>query len=159
MALIPLDLDTIVESKPVPVGKYDLTVASCEEVKSKKGKPQFDLSIAIEGHDDAPNMRHFMSLPMDGDTASAMNYKALLLKRFCHLFKVPLKGANIDTEALAASIVGARAKAEVGLDKETDAEGNEKPDGRVFNRLVVPFLPDEGGTKASGRVAPPPPKQ
>ncbi len=41
-------------------------------------------------------------------------------------------------------MVGAKARAEVGLDKEKDADGNEKPDGNVYNRLVVPRMRGEG---------------
>ena len=158
MAMIPLNLDDIQEQRPVSLGQYDLTIASCEEVLSKKGKPQLSLSIGIDGMDDAPNIRHFISLPADGDEPDAMKFKALLLKRFCALFKVALKGSAIDTEALANSMVGARARAEVRMEKETDADGNEKPDGRVYNRITVPYLKDEGQVSGGGGKVPKPPK-
>lgn len=156
MSLIPLNLDDIQEQHPVPIGKYDLTITSCEEAQSKKGKAQLVLSIAIDGHDDAADIRHFISLPAEGDTPEAMKFKALLLKRFCAAFKVPLKGSGIDTTVLAMQLTGAKAKAEVTLDKEKDADGNEKPDGRVYNRVTVPYLKDEGIVTAN---VPKPPKR
>lgn len=158
MAVIPVKLDDIVETKPVPVGKYPLLIAACEEVVSKKGKPQFDISIGIEGHEDAANIRHFISLPAEGDEARAFRFKALMLKRFCALFGQPLKGNEIDTTAISMALPGQRATADVTLDKEVDSDGNEKVDGRVFNRLVVPQLSEEAASKG-GRVAPPPPKR
>lgn len=156
MPVIPVELDTIKEMRPVAIGKYALQVASCEEVLSKKGKPQFDMSISIEGHDDAPNIRNFVSLPTEGDEPKAFKYKVLMLKRLCHLFGLPLQGSSIDTTAICLALPGRRATAEVGLDKETDSDGNEKVGGRTFNRLVVPFLSEEG--QPGGRVAPQPPK-
>ena len=156
MPVIPVDLDGIKEMKPVPLGKYSLLIVSVDEVDSKKGKPQFDISISIDGHDDAPNIRHFMSLPAEGDEPKAFKFKALMLKRFCALFKVPLNGSSIDTTALAMALPSHRAVAEVTMDKETDSEGKEKPGGRTFNRIVVPYLEDGGSS--GGRVAPPPPK-
>ena len=158
--LIPINLNDIQEPKPVPVGRYDLVIASCEEAVSKNGKPQFQVSIGIEGHDDAPNVRHYISLPNEGDEPNALQFKALLLKRFLTLFKQPIPTNGIDTEKLALSLVGARANAELSLDKEKDSDGNEKPDGNVYNRLVVPRMRGEGAAGApGGRVAPPPPKR
>lgn len=157
MALIPVNLDEIKEMRPVPLAKYPLTIVSAEEVTSTKGKQQLDVSVSIDDHDDAPNIRHFISLPAEGDDPKAFRFKVLLLKRFCALFKMPLNGSSIDTTAIALALPGKKTVAEVTMDKETDAQGNEKPGGRTFNRIVVPFLADEGSS-SSGRVAPPPPK-
>lgn len=158
MPVIPVKLDDIVETKPKPVGRYDLLVESCEEVESSKGKPQFEMSIAFDGDDEAMPMRHYASLPAVGDEPQKFRFKVLMLKRLCRLFGVPLTGDEIDTAKIAMSLVGKRANAEVTMDKETDAQGNEKPGGRTFNRLVIPTLPDEGDKKG-GRTAPPPPKR
>jgi len=158
MALIPVDLDAIKEMRPVPIGKYPLTIVSCEEVDSKKGKPQFDVSISIDGHDDSPNIRHFISLPAEGDEAKAFSFKLLLLQRFCTMFGKPLNGSSLDTTQLAMSLAGQHTTGEVTLDKETDADGKEKPGGRTFNRLVVPQL-STGTQQGQGRVAPQPPKR
>lgn len=155
MPVIPVKLDDIVETKPKPVGRYDLIVESCEEVESKNGKPQYDMSIAFDGDSESMPIRHFHSLPAANDEAPKFKFKVLMLKRLCHMFGIKLSGDEIDTGKIAMALVGKRANAEVGLDKETDAQGNEKPGGRVFNRLVIPTLPDEGG--AGQRKAPPPP--
>lgn len=155
MPVIPVDLDALKEMKPVPHGKYSLTISTCEEVLSKNGKPQYDVSISIDGHEDAPNMRHFVSLPAEGDEMKALQFKALLLKRFCTLFKLPLTGGSIDTTAIAMALPGKKVIAEVTLDKELNPDGSEKPGGRTFNRLVVPVLDN---APAGSRTAPPPPK-
>ena len=147
--LIPIDVGAAQESKPVPQGYYGLQITECQDTKSKAGNPQFSVSIAIEGHDDAPNMRHFVSLPVPGEEASKTQYKTLLLKRFLTLFSQPIPN-QIDTEKLSMSLVGAKAKAEVTL-SEPDAES-----GNVYNRLSVPRLRDEGSAQTA---APKPPKR
>lgn len=159
MPVLEVNVDGIVETKPQPVGRYDLLVESCEEVESSKGKPQYEMSIAFEGNPDAAPIRHYHSLPAAGDEIKKFNFKVLMLKRLCKLFGIPLSGDSIDTSKIAMALVGRRANAEVTLDKETDAQGNEKVGGRVFNRLVIPTLPDEGGAAGQQRKAPPPPKK
>ena len=151
--IIPLNLNEVQEPKPVSLGRYELQITGCEEGKSReKQKPQFRVSIAIEGHDDAPNITHFISIPSEDDEPGALQFKAILLKRFLTLFKIPFNGESLDTEQLAMEMVGARANAEVGLDKEKDSQGNEKPDGNVYNRLVVPRMKGEAqGTKATAQ--------
>ena len=149
--LIPINLNDAQEPKPVAIGRYDLVISNCEETLTKeKQKPQFRVSIGIEGHDDAPNITHFVGIPSDDDEPNALRFKSLLLKRFLTLFKLPIP-TEIDTEQLAMEMVGARANAEVGLDVEIDpATKQPKPDGAVYNRLVVPRLRGEatGGKQA-----------
>lgn len=159
MPVIPVKLDDIVETKPQPVGRYDLIVESCEEVESSKGKPQYEMSIAFDGNETAAPIRHFHSLPIGGEDPKKFNFKVLMLKRLCKMFGIPLSGDEIDTGKIAMALVGRRANAEVSLDKETDAQGNEKPGGRLFNRLIIPTLPDEAKAAGGGRTAPPPPKR
>lgn len=148
--LIPIDVGAVQESKPVPNGPYNLQIVECLDTKSQKGAPQFSVSIAIEGHDDAPNLRHFISLPNadGGDDAGKQQFKVLLLKRFLTLFKLPIPSA-IDTEKLAMSMTGATARAELTLSEPDD-------NGNVYNRLVVPRLRDEATGKQG---VPPPPKR
>lgn len=148
--LIPIDVGAAQESKPVPNGVYDLQVTECLDTKSQKGAPQFSVSIAIDGHDDAPNLRHFISLPNpDADDAGKMAFKVLLLKRFLTMFKLPVPSA-IDTEKLAMGMVGAKARGELSLSEPDD-------NGNVYNRLNVPRLRDEGSGEKKG--VPPPPKR
>ena len=139
--LIPVDVGAAVESKPVPNGMYGLQITECVEAKSKAGNAQFVVSIGIEGHEDAPQVQHYVSLPTPGEDAKKMAYKALLLKRFLHLFKQPIPNA-IDTEKMAMGMVGAKAKAELQLSEPDD-------NSRIYNRLQVPYLPDEGNKETN----------
>ncbi len=157
MPVIPVNLNDISEPKPVPNGKYDLTIANAEVGESRNNKPQIRVSIGIDGHDDAPNVGHFISLPMAGDDSSKTEFKGRLLKRFLVLFKQKVPGAEgFDPEALAMAMIGAKATAELTQELERDSDGNDKPDGNVYNRLMVPKLKDEGKTATGGGVPKPP---
>lgn len=145
MPFIPLNLDDAKEAKPVPAGKYDLVITSCEETLTKeKQKPQFKMALQIEGHDDAPLVFHYQGIPSESDETQAMQFKMLLLKRFLKLFKIPYGADGFDTEKLAMEMVGARANAELQL--------GEPYNGNVSNVLVVPKLKDE---ETAGRGKPP----
>lgn len=151
MPFIPVNLNDAVESKPVKNGRYPLQIVSCEDVLTKSsGKPQLAIGIAIEDNPDAPNVRHYMSLPAPGDEPDKAKFKLLLVKRFCNLFKIPYSDQGFDTD----TFVGARAEAELTL-SEPDESGN------IYNRLNVPRLKEESspGAATGGRVAPPPPKR
>lgn len=160
MPFIPVNLNEAKEPRPVGLGKYPLTIIACEEAKSKNQKDQYVVTLGIDGHDDAPPVKHYVSLPMVGDEATAATYKALLLKRFTDLFGVKVGNEGFDTTQLAMELVGRHATVELTMETEKDAEGNEKENARVFNRLQVPRLKDEGNSgAAAGRVAPMPPKR
>lgn len=148
MPFIPLNLDDAKEAKPVPAGKYDLVITTCEETTTKTaGKPQFKMAIQIEGHDDAPPVFHYQGIPSEQDEPQAMSFKMLLLKRFLKLFKVAYGSEGFDTEKLAMELIGARANAELQL--------GEPYNGNVSNVLVVPRLKDEEGPQHAGRGSPP----
>ena len=155
---IPINLSDYHEPTTAPIAKYDLIIASCEETKTKAGKPQFRLSIGFEGHPEFQNAGHYLGIPSDQDEPDTVTFKALSLKRFITAFGLPLPKDGIDTEQLSMALVGARARLDVGIEKEKDADGQEKPDGRVFNRLVIPRLREESSA-GPGRVAPAPPKR
>jgi hypothetical protein len=150
---IPVNLNDAKEAKPVPAGKYDLTILSCDEVLTReKQKPQYKIGISINGHDDAPPLNHFVGLPAEGDEPRATEFKQLLLKRFLVLFGLKVGNDGFDTTELAMQMVGATSRGEVGLSEPDDA-------GTVYNRLVVPKLRDEGNSgQAVTRSAPKPPK-
>lgn len=152
--LIPLNLNEVQEPKPVPIGRYDLVITNCEETLTKeKQKPQFRVSIGIEGHDEAPNITHFVGIPSEEDEPNALRFKSLLLKRFLTLFKIPIS-PEINTEQLAMEMVGSRCSAEVNLEVEIDPLTQKpKPDGAVYNRLVVPRLRGEGTATAKQAAA------
>lgn len=145
---IPVSLNDVQESKPVPSGRYGLTIASVEETKTReKQKPQLKVSLGIDGHDDAPNVSHYIGLPADGDDAGAAQFKALLLKRFLAAFKIPFSSDGFDLD----NFPGAQATLEVTLSEPDD-------NGNVYNRLTIPRLKDEANAGA-GRKSPPPPKR
>lgn len=148
MPFISLNLDDAKESKPVSAGKYDLVITTCEETTTKTaGKPQFKMSLQIEGHDDAPPVYHYQGIPSELDEPQAQQFKMLLLKRFLKLFKIPYSAEGFDTEKLAMELVGARANVEVQL--------GEPYNGNVSNVLVIPKLKDEEGPAGAGKGKPP----
>lgn len=145
MPFINMNINDAQEAKPVPAGRYDLTIAACEVKLTKEHqRPQFRAQISIDGHDDAPNIFEYVAIPSPDDDAKAQSFKALLLKRFCSLFKVTVSDAGFDPEDLALQMVGATANCEL---KQEEYEGN------VSNKLVIPRLSEEKG--AAGRGAPP----
>lgn len=146
---IPVNLEEAQESKPVPGGMYDLTITTCDLTETKQGqKPQFKVGIAIDGHDEAPAVTHFVGIPSDKDDAGQMRFKMLLLRRFMNLFHIPVDPKGIDTDAIGGALIGAKAKAELQLSEPDD-------NGNVYNRMVVPRLRSEDGP----RSAPKPPKR
>ena len=141
MTFIPVDFDNAVEPQAAPPGRYNLQITQCEVAKTGPnskvpGSPQFRVSIGFTDEQNVPNITQFISLPNEGDEPDKANFKALLLKRFLTLFKVPFDTKGIDTEKMAMDMVGATANAEVKLD-DPDENGN------VYNRLVVPRMRNE----------------
>ena len=148
MPFINVNLSEIQEAKPVPNGKYDLVIVSCEETLTKeKQRPQFKIGIAIEGHDDAPPVNHYQGIPDPADEPNTFAFKALLMKRLLTLFGIAVSKDGFDTSSLALELIGARAKGELRLGKPNDS-------GVVYNELVLPRLKDEATTN-SGAQRPP----
>lgn len=149
MPHIPVNLNDAVESKPVKPARYNLTITQVDETVTKeKGTPQLLVNIAVDGHDDAPTIRHYMSLPTNGDEPKSASFKILLIRRFCSLFSLPYDDSGFDTDAWPGATAN---MAEVTL-SEPDANGN------IYNRLNVPRLREEATTNAGGRSTPKPPK-
>ena len=136
---IPLNLNEIQESRPVPNGKYDLIIVTADTMKSQKGADMIKCSLAIEGHDDAPNVSHFISLP-DGSDLDKDKFKGLMLKRFLTTFDIPFDENGFDIDAFA----GQKAEAELTLSEPDDS-------GNIYNRLQLPRLPSEGGISGTLR--------
>ena len=139
---IPINLSELKEAKPVANAKYNLTIASVEEGESGAGLPQLKASIAIDGHDDAPNITHFISLPSAGDPKSQA--KAIFLARFLLAFNIPFDAEGFDLDDFPNAVGEGL---ELTLSKPDD-------NGNVYNRIMLPKLPDEEGA----RTAPRPPK-
>ena len=147
MTTVAINLDDIQESKPVAAGRYGLTIASAEEAVSQKGLPQIKVSIGIDGHDDAPNVTHYVSLPSAQDEPDKAKAKGLFLKRFLVAFNIPHSANGFDVN----SFPGATADLELSLSEPDDS-------GNVYNRLQLPRLKTEGAGSASKAVAKPPKK-
>lgn len=157
---IPINLNDYHEPTIAPVGKYNLIIAGVEQVETAKAKkPQYRISIGFEEFPQHQNITHYIGIPGEKDEPGAMAFKALLLKRFLALFRIPIPTNGIDTEALGMQMVGAKASAAVELDKERDEFGVEKPEGRVFNRLVVPRLREEASVSGGEKQPKTPPKR
>ena len=136
---LAIDLNDVHEAKPVPNGRYSLTIATAEETVSQKGAPQIKCYLGIDGHDDAPNVSHYISLPSPNDDADKAKYKALFLKRFLQLFKIPHTSEGFEIE----DFFGATADAELTLSEPDDS-------GNVYNRLQLPRLADsDAGSKST----------
>ena len=141
---IPLNLNEVQESRPVPNGRYNVVIASAEENKSKAGNDQIVVSLGIEGHADAPNVSHWISIPGAGDEKAA--FKLLMMKRFLNAFKIPYDDSGFDVQ----DFVGATASLDLTLSEPDD-------NGNTYNRLQLPKLPSEGneGTVRSTAARPP----
>jgi hypothetical protein len=142
MSFIAVNLTEAVESRPVPAGRYDVTINSIpEETLTKEKKiPQLVVTLDILGHDNAPQVRHYMSIPQQDDEPKKFSFKVLLLRRFCEAFGIPFdaEGFNLD------DFVGATATVELQL-SEPDGNGN------VYNRLVVPPMKGENENRPPKR--------
>lgn len=124
---IGINLGNTQEPKPVPSGRYRLTIA---EAKFRTEKNDIQVSIGIDDHLDAPNISHFISLPKKDDDVQKVHFKQLMLKRFLAQFNIPYDEATgFNTEDLA----GAQAEAQLTL-----TEPDEK--NAIYNRLQLDKL-------------------
>lgn len=131
MARIEVNLADVHEPQPVPAGqKYKLTIA---EAIHREDKSDIEVSIGIDDHLDAPNIRHYVNLPKPEDDERKVMYKKLFLSRFLYWFNIPHDGDAFDTDDFA----GATAELDLSL-----SEPNEN--GDVYNRLMLPKVPMEG---------------
>jgi hypothetical protein len=133
---INMNLSNTAEPKPVVPGRYQLTIA---DAKYREAKGDIQVSIGIDGHDEAPNISHFMSLPKADDDAQKSNFKQLMVKRFLTQFGIPYS----DTEGFEVTdFAGSTATAQLTLSEPDDS-------GAVYNRLNLDKLPNEA---AGGEV-------
>ena len=130
---ININLGNTVEPKPVPAGRYGLTISTAE---FRSEKNDIECSIGIDDHLESPNIRHFISLPKKDDDAAKASYKQLMLKRFLIQFNIPFN----DTEGFeVADFPGCHAEAQVSLTDPSDSKDGKS----VYNRLELDRLPDE----------------
>lgn len=134
---IEMDLGNVVEPKPVPAGRYDVVIASATFNGEKN---YIRCSLGIQGHMDAPNVNHFISLPKRDDDGQKVQFKQLMLKRFLTQFNVqydPASGFAVE------DLQGAAANVQLVLTAPDD-------NGVVYNEMVVEKMHDEP-TKAPTR--------
>ena len=119
---ITINLSNTAEPKPVAPGRYNLIIS---EAKFRDAKKDIEVSLGIDGHLDAPNIRHFISLPKPDDDAGKVAFKQLMLKRFLEQFKIPFhdtEGFNIE------DFNGQQASVQLNLSEPDD-------NGAVYNRM------------------------
>lgn len=145
MTYLAINLNDVQEAKPVPHGKYELTISNAQVTQTGEnskvpGSPMLKFFLAFTDLDlNAPTITHFVTIPQDGD--ENFSFKALMLKRFLVAFGISFGDEGIDLENIAIESQGQTATLEVNL-SEPDANGN------VYNRVVLPRLPSEDAPAA-----------
>jgi hypothetical protein len=130
MGFINVDLGDVKEVEAVAEGEYDLRVVKAEDGESKAGNQMTSVLIRIE---DAaiPNpapVRHWLTYPSTDTPADQRQMRLLDIKRFLHMFGVPMEKGGFDSQDL----VGATARCYLSQE--------EGDDGNVYNRLKLPRL-------------------
>lgn len=127
---INMNLANVAEPKPVAPGRYNLTIS---DAKFRDAKKDIEVSLGIDGHLDAPNIRHFISLPKPEDDAGKVAFKQLMLKRFLEQFEIPFN----DTEGFnVEDFNGATGNVQLNLSEPDDS-------GAVYNRMQLEKLTNE----------------
>lgn len=127
---INMNLGGVSEPKPVPNGRYRLTIA---EAEFKPEKNYVQVSIGIDGHVEAPNLRHWISFPKEGDEAGTIQYKKLMMKRFLVQFQIPYNEDGFNVEDLP----GATAEGNLSVDIPDESKPSVQ-----YNRLDLDKLSD-----------------
>src|SRR5690606_40880560 len=95
MTFVPVAFDEAVEATAAPSGKYELQITGAEVKQTgpnsaNPGRDQLVFTIGfVDQSVNAPNIRHFGSLPHPDDEATKSRNKALMLKRFLVAFDIP----------------------------------------------------------------------
>lgn len=141
MTFINVNFDDAVEANAVPEGRYDLQIVQAEVKQTgpnstNPGRDQLVFSIGFQDTElNAPNIRHFVSLPHPDDEPDKARFKALNLKRFLVAFEVPFESNGIDLEAITFEALGKTAS-NVHVTQEAGQDGTS-----VYNRINLPKLP------------------
>lgn len=141
MTFIPVNFDEAVEASAVPAGRYDLQIVAAEvkQTGPNSANPGRDMLVFSVGFEDnslnAPNIRHFVSLPHPDDEGTKGQTKALMLKRFLVAFDVPFESNGIDTDSICFEAIGHTAS-NVEVVQDIGQDGTS-----VYNRINLPRLP------------------
>lgn len=120
------DMDDIQEDKIVPEGEYNLVISDVKEKADDSGALKNLLVICeIQGMEDVANVLHNISIPMADDPDDKVKNKLKFIKRFTQLFKINVKGNQLNPQ----DFPGKTAKAML-----TQEEYN----GNISNKIKLP---------------------
>ncbi len=120
------DIEDIKEDQPVPEGEYTLVISDAKEKQNESGEIKGILVICeIQGMDNAANVLHNISLPLPGDDPDKVTNKLKFIKRFIQLFKIPVKGNQLNIQ----EFLGKTAKAMLT---------QEEYQGTISNKIKLP---------------------
>jgi len=118
-------------------GEYDLTCKDVEHM-TDGGKNSLRVQVKIDGKNDYAPIFHYIGLPHPDDAkkdeekghdkGTTRSTKALMARRFCHAFNIPITPEGFDTN----DIKGATAR--LPLTQDTYL-------GRRKNVITLPYLP------------------
>ncbi len=93
------DMDEIKEDVIVPEGTYTLVIADVKEKQNESGETKGLMVVCeIQGMDNAAKVFHNVSLPLPDDDSDKINNKLKFIKRFVQLFKIPVKGNQLNPQ-------------------------------------------------------------
>lgn len=125
------------EPQVAPEDSYDLVITRFDEpYTSPKGHTIIPVSVEFEGEPDYAGFRHWLVIPGPDTEDRIKNILNLNLKRFFHVFDVPVDDGGFDP----ADLVGCRASGAPVIQETVEPE-----DGDPFtvNKLKLPKLPKE----------------
>lgn len=124
---LPIEnLDEIQEDQIVPEGEYNLVISDCKERADESGNLKGLLVICeIQGMENAANVLHNIALPIAGEESTKTSNKLKFIKRFVQLFKIPVKGNQLNPQ----DFLGKSAKAMLKQESYNDT---------ISNKIVLP---------------------
>ena len=118
------DLNEVKEPEAVPEAMYDLVINKVMNKEVNGVLTGLNVIIGIEGHMDAADVFHHISLPVDDDDEEKAKFKMRFLKKFVTLFSLPFTADGIDP----VDFPGATARGKLGL---------KEYEGIVSNKIIL----------------------
>lgn len=131
------------EEQPVPEGRYDLLVDSCEEaVNETTRRTSYRCFIKIQNPPEdiknAASIFFNLSMVMSDDSEKARNFMLLQQRRFFEAFSIPYEANGFDPDDIPGATAG-NIHVTVG-----------EYDKRAKNELNLPPVPEETAEKKAG---------
>lgn len=127
MSFIDLGMDPNDIDQLVPEGSYELVVADVKEKKDDNGNLTGLLVIhEIQGHPEAANVLHNISLPTPNDDPEKQLNKIRFMKRYLNQFNISAAGGRLDV----AQFMGKRATCFLIIEDYEGLESNKIKFGR-----------------------------